>query len=121
MAITFGDFIKDRRTESRISLRAMSDAMGIDPSNYSKIERGRLQPPAPDKLSEYRRLLAIVSGSEEDKEMERLASIGRGQIPPALLSDEQVMAKLPVFFRTLEGGPVDEALLEELYNALKRE
>ena len=43
--------------------------------------------------------------------MERLASIGRGQIPPALLSDEQVMAKLPIFFRTLEGGPVDEALL----------
>ena len=53
--------------------------------------------------------------------MERLASIGRGQIPPALLSDEQVMAKLPIFFRTLEGGPVDEALLEELYNTLRKE
>ena len=118
---TFGDFVKERRLHRRISLRAMSDAMEIDPSNYSKIERGRIQPPAPDKLDPYRKLLAIERGSEEDREMERLASIGRGQIPPALLSDEQVMAKLPIFFRTLEGGPVDEALLEELYNTLRKE
>lgn len=121
MALTFGDLIKERRIERRISLRAMSDAIGIDPSNYSKIERGRLQPPAPYKLEAYRRLLAIEAGSEEDHEITRLAAIGRGQIPPALLSDEQVIAKLPIFFRTLEGGPVDEALLEELYNTLKKE
>ena len=121
MALTFGEFIKERRIERRITLRAMSDEMGIDPSNYSKIERGRLQPPAPDKLEAYRRLLVIEADSDNDKEMVRLASIGRGQIPPALLSDEQVMAKLPIFFRTLEGGPLDEALLEELYNTLKKE
>ncbi len=99
----------------------MSDDVGIDPSNYSKIERGRLQPPPPDKLGRYLHLLGIPGGSEDDKELRRLAAIGRGQIPPALLSDEQVMAKLPIFFRTLEGGPIDEALLEELYNTLKRE
>ena len=121
MALTFGEFIKERRIERRITLRAMSDALEIDPSNYSKIERGRLQPPAPDKLGAYRRLLALEPNSEEEREMARLASIGRGQIPPALLSDEQVMAKLPLFFRTLEGGPIDEASLEELYNTLKKE
>lgn len=121
MASTFGEFIKARRTQRRITLRAMSDEIGIDPSNYSKMERGRLQPPSPDKLDAYARLLGIKPSTEDDKELRRLAAIGRGQIPQALLSDEQVMAKLPIFFRTLEGGPIDEALLEELYSTLKKE
>ncbi len=121
MAITFGEFIKERRVQRRVTLRSMSDEIGIDPSNYSKIERGRLQPPSQDKLDSYCRLLGIEPNSDDDKEMRRLASIGRGQIPPALLSDEAVMAKLPIFFRTLEGGPIDEALLEQLYNTLKKE
>ena len=41
--------------------------------------------------------------------------------PPAILSDEAVLAKLPVLFRTLEGDKVDEEVLDELFEAMKKE
>src|SRR5579859_5467143 len=105
----FGEFIKARRIAKRITLRAFSEALGIDPSNYSRIERGLLQPPgSPEKLKPYCRILGIVQDSEDYREMVRLAALGRGEIPPGILSDEAVLAKLPVLFRTLEGDKVDE-------------
>lgn len=122
METTFGEFVKARRIARRITLRAFSEALGIDPSNYSRIERGLIQPPTnPDKLKPYCRILGIAHDSEEYRELVRLAALGRGEIPPAILSDAAVLAKLPVLFRTLEGGKVDEAVLDELFEIMKKE
>jgi transcriptional regulator with XRE-family HTH domain len=122
MKVTFGEFIKIRRMERRITLRAFSEALGIDPANYSRIERGHLQPPSnPEKLTAIARHLGIVQDSEEYREMVRLAALGRGEIPPAILSDEAVLAKLPILFRTLEGDKIDEAALDEIFETMKKE
>ena len=122
MESTFGEFIKVRRIAKRITLRAFSEALGIDPSNYSRMERGQLQPPSnPEKLVAFARLLSIPQDCDEYREMVRLASLGRGEIPPAILSNESVLAKLPVLFRTLEGDKVDEAVLDELFETMKKE
>ena len=43
--LTFGEFIKQLRLQNRITLREFCRLAGIDPSNWSKIERGMLQPP----------------------------------------------------------------------------
>jgi transcriptional regulator with XRE-family HTH domain len=121
MKNNFGEFIKARRLEKRITLRAFSEALGMDPSNYSRIERGLLQPPLPEKLKPYGRLLEIAPDSEEYREMVRLAALGRGEIPPGILSDEKVLAKLPVLFRTLEGDKIDEEVLDELFDTMNKE
>jgi len=122
MTLTFGEFLKSRRAERRVTLRAFSEAVGMDPANYSKIERGVLAPPKEAaRLEPFRRALDISADSEDHREMMRLAALGRGEIPAAVLSNEAVAAKLPLLFRTLEGNPVDEAMLDELVAALRRE
>ena len=119
---TFGDFIKERRIAKRITLRSFSEAIGYDPANYSRMERSLLQPPtSPEKLAAFARELGIPQNSEDFREMIRLAALGRGEIPPAILSNEAVLAKLPVFFRTLEGEKVDEQMLDQLFEAMKKE
>ena len=122
MHTTFGEFVKERRLASRITLRAFSQSLGFDPANYSRIERGLAPPPtSEERLRAMARLLGIEADTEEYREMLRLADLGRGQIPRAVLSDAEVVAKLPLLFRTLEGDRVDESMLEELYTALRRE
>ncbi|MHB1458873.1 MAG: helix-turn-helix domain-containing protein, partial [Armatimonadota bacterium] len=86
MENTFGEFLKAHRTAKKITLRTFSEALGIDPSNYSRMERGQLQPPANEnKLTNFARLLGIPPDSSEYREMVRLAALGRGEIPPAIL------------------------------------
>jgi transcriptional regulator with XRE-family HTH domain len=119
---TFGSFVKTRRIEKRITLRAFSEALGMDPSNYSRIERGLLQPPSnPERLVTFARLLGIPQESQDYRELIRLAAFGRNEIPPGILSDEAALAKLPILFRTLEGDKVDGVVLDELFEAIKRE
>ncbi len=121
MGITFGDFVKERRVACRITLRCFAEGLGMDPSNYSKIERGMAQPPAPERLATFARLLKIPHESKEYREMVRLAALGRNEIPPGILSNESVVASLPVLFRTLEGDRVDGDVLDELFETLERE
>jgi transcriptional regulator with XRE-family HTH domain len=122
MATRFGEFLKERRTERRLTLRAFCNATGYDPANYSKLERGLLAPPKdPERLDVFREALAIPRESEAYREMLRLAALDRGEIPVTILSNEALLGKLPVFFRTLEGDPVNEAALDELIQTLRRE
>lgn len=122
MENSFGEFLKVHRIAKRITLRAFSEALGMDPSNYSRMERGQLQPPVNEgKINNFARLLGIPTNSMEYREMVRLAALGRGEIPPAILSDQEVFSKLPVFFRTLEGDKLDDFVIDELVDILKKE
>ena len=67
-----------------------------------------------EKLEVYERALGVTPDSPESRELRRLAALQRGELPPAVLADKELMAKLPALFRTLEGDPVDEHLLDDL-------
>jgi transcriptional regulator with XRE-family HTH domain len=122
MPDTFGDFVKEKRLQQGLGLRSFCAEIGMDPANYSKIERGKLAPPKDiAALEKYRRALCIDGESADHREMLRLASLGRGELPQSVLSDKELAAKLPAFFRTLDGDPVDEALLDELIATIRRE
>ncbi|MFT5466346.1 MAG: transcriptional regulator with XRE-family HTH domain [Verrucomicrobiales bacterium] len=43
--MTFGELIKDLRIEKRLMLRQFCQQLGLDPCNWSKIERGLTPPP----------------------------------------------------------------------------
>jgi transcriptional regulator with XRE-family HTH domain len=118
----FGQYIKELRLARDITLRAFCAASGYESSNYSKVERGLLPPPSePAKLEPFRVALGLSKEASEWRELTRLASLDRGEIPRHILSDKELVGKLPAFFRTLEGDPVDESTLNELIAAIKRE
>ena len=118
----FGEFVKARRISKRITLRAFSESVGYDPANSSRMERGQLFPPGGhEKLVGFARELGIAQQSQEFREMVRLAALGRGEIPPAILADQDILSKLPVLFRTLEGDKVDEAILDDLFETMNKE
>lgn len=115
----FGEYFAQLRREHQQSLRSFCREHGFDPGNLSKVERGRLQPPRPDRLAVYATALGLDEQSDEWRELFDLAAAERGDIPPELLSDEEVLAKLPVLFRSLRGEAVDEEQLEKLVELIR--
>lgn len=121
MTGTFGNFVKALRIARGLTLRAFCQQNGIDPGNWSKLERGLAPPPQhPDKLSAFALALALERGSEQWQEFFDRAAAANGIIPEDLLTDEEVVARLPVLFRTLRGSPVAPDNLDELINLIRR-
>ncbi|MFP4057456.1 MAG: helix-turn-helix domain-containing protein [Candidatus Brocadiia bacterium] len=116
----FGEFFRHKRMALGLSLRQFCLQHGLDPGNISKLERGRLAPPQHEKLEEYARLLGIPQGSDDWYRFFDLAAAEAGRVPQDILSDEQVVEKLPLLFRTLRGEPVPDEQLDELVKTLKR-
>jgi hypothetical protein len=86
--------------------------LGVDPSNWSKMERAVTPPPKDLGILER---WAKFFGVARDRRQEflDLAAIARSELPPDVASDERVLAALPAFFRAvrrseLEGGKLKE-------------
>src|SRR5690606_1597861 len=91
----------------------------IDPGNYSKLERGRLQPPK--DISPILRGLGLTPSDDEWTELTDLAAVCSGKVPDDLLSDEKIVSSLPALFRTIRGTQLEEGKLDELIDLLRRE
>jgi transcriptional regulator with XRE-family HTH domain len=117
---SFGEFVKRMRIRNSLTLREFCRQANADPSNWSKIERGLFPPPKSKQvLQGIAGILNLKQGSEEYNTLFDLAAIG--YIPPDLISDQAVIEKLPVFFRTLRGEKPTRKELEELIKILKEE
>ena len=118
--VTFGDFVKDCRIKQNITLREFCRLNDLDPSNWSKIERGLLSPPRSKQvLTAIAKSLNMSSDSEDFKTLLDLAAIS--QIPSHLLSDQSILEKLPVFFRTLRGEKPTRKELEKILKKYQRQ
>ncbi len=118
---TFGAYFKDLRIKRGVTLRSFCREHGFDPGNISKLERGRFGPPgSEEKLAEYAHALGVKRGSDEWYEFFDRAAAERGRIPNDLLSNDEVLGKLPVLFRTLRGAKVDRATLDALVERIRR-
>lgn len=122
MAQTFGEFFATRRREVLgVTLRRFCREHGFDPGNISKLERGKLQPPSSrDKLEAYARALGLDEGSDDWFEFFDLAAAARHVFPDDLMTDEDVVRKLPVLFRRMRGDPVPDEDLEDLIDLIRR-
>lgn len=117
---TFGDFVKNVRIKNSLTLREFCRLANVDPSNWSKIERGLFPPPKSKQvLQEITRILKLKENSDDYDTLFDLAAIS--SIPPDLISDQAVLDKLPVFFRTIRGEKPTRKELEELIRILKEE
>ena len=121
MSNAFGNLMKKLRVDKEITLREFCQANGFDPGNYSRLERGLFPPPQKESLLEkYATALGLKRGSDEWLEFFDLAAATRGEIPKDILSDEEVVRKLPVVFRTLRGAALSPDKLDDLINKIRR-
>jgi len=121
MSSAFGNLIKTLRVAKGLTLREFCLTNGLDPGNYSRLERGLFQPPQkPELLEKYATALGLLRGSDEWLEFFDLAAATRGEIPKDLLSDEEVVEKLPVLFRTLRGSRITREKLDDLVDKVRR-
>jgi len=117
---TFGEFIKQIRARQRLGLREFCLENGHDPSNWSKIEREVLPPPRDeDTLRTWAKHLGLKEGSEDWLKFFDYAAVDSGRIPDYVLKDEELVEKLPAFFRTLSGQKPSREDLEKLVELIK--
>jgi len=122
MEQTFGALLRRLRVDRRLTLRSFSHAAGMDPANYSKLERGLLPPPRDAvRLAALGHALGLAPMSPESRELRRLAALDRGEVPQSILADHRLLTKLPALFRTLEGDPIDDEELDDLIATLRKE
>lgn len=116
----FGEFVKQIRERQRLGLREFCIEKGYDPSNWSKIEREVLAPPRDEgTLREWAKALGLKQGSEDWLKFFDYAAVNSGRIPDYILKDENLVAQLPVFFRTLSGQKPSREDLEKLVELIK--
>ena len=102
-----------------MTLRDCCDKLGVDASNWSKLERD--VNPAPKDVeileawAEFFRL-----NIREKQEFFDLAALSRNQIPEDIASDERLMAKLPAFFRVVRGKELEGDKLKEFIQDLRK-
>ena len=97
----FGEILEELRIKKCFSLREICKLVDYDPSNWSKIERGRISPPADIKtLTKWARALGLKDAKELQKFTD-VARIAQGIIPEDILSQKNAVGYLPAFFRTL--------------------
>jgi transcriptional regulator with XRE-family HTH domain len=117
----FGEFIKSERLKAGYSLRKFCETIEFDPSNWSKIERGRMPAPADrEMLEKIAKVLVLEKGSDDYYDFFNKAYIAKGIIPKEVYSDEEMLNALPVFFRTAQGKKPSKEELKNLIEVLKK-
>lgn len=119
--LLFGEFFKEKRIKTGLTLREFCKKYRLDPGNISKMERGLFKPPSSKaKLVEYASYLGINKCSSDWYEFFDRAAACRGEIPEEILKDEELIKNLPLIFRTIRGKKVSKELLNELAEHLRR-
>ena len=119
--MSFSELVKNLRINQKKTLRQFCLENGLDPSNWSKIERG-VNPPPKDEatLAKWASLLGVEANSEAWKDFMYEAEVSRGNIPREIMNDEKLLEKLPVFFRTVRGAELSEEQLDNFINDLRK-
>jgi transcriptional regulator with XRE-family HTH domain len=118
----FGEFVKERRIARDITLRKFCQALDLDASNWSKVERGLLQPPQDEeKLGRIAEVIGIERGSEEWQAMTDLSRIGAQMLPDDIAADRRIVNALPLFFRTVRSDKPTAEELDRLIELIKKE
>jgi len=116
----FGELFKDHRLRLGVTLREFCRQHGLDHGNISRLERGRAKPPTGKTLDKYAECLGIKRESDEWYHLHDVAAACAGEIPETLMSDEELVKKLPVVFRTLGRHRPTQEELDELMELIRR-
>jgi transcriptional regulator with XRE-family HTH domain len=114
----FGKILKDLRIKKELSLRDVCKEIGYDPSNWSKIERGIISPPADEKiLIKWAKILGLTL--KQTKEFIDEAKIAQGIIPLDIMNCQNAVNAMPAFFRTLRNEKPTKEEIDNLIRLIK--
>jgi len=117
--MNFGNLLKDLRIRRHLTLRACSGALGVDPSNWSKLERGiNPAPRDPATLEQWASFLKVEG--HQKQAFYDAAALSRQEIPADLANDEKLLAALPAFFRAVRGKELDEGKLQQFVDDIRK-
>lgn len=115
----FGNILKNLRIQKGFSLRKICQLTGYDPSNWSKIERGKISPPSDEKiLSRWARFLGLKDRKDIQGFIDE-AIIAQGIIPEDILSRSNAVDYLPAFFRTLRNKKPTKEEIDRLIELIR--
>jgi transcriptional regulator with XRE-family HTH domain len=117
----FGEFFKEMRHKTGLTLRQFCLKHDLDPGNISRLERGMAAPPSSHKILEkYASFLGIQKNSDEWYELFDLAAACSGKLPPDVMSDKQLVEKLPLVFRTIRAKRLNSKELDKLAELIRK-
>jgi transcriptional regulator with XRE-family HTH domain len=115
----FNETIKSLRIHKKLTLREFCEKVSLDPSNWSKVERGVNPPPGDIALLERLANFFGLVGAEKLALMDE-AALQRREIP-ADVADHQILQRaLPAFFRAARGHELSEKELADLAEDIKK-
>lgn len=116
----FGELLYELRIKKEITLREMCRKVNYDPSNWSKIERGKIAPPSDKKTLElWARTLGLKKNSKESDDFIFQANISQGIIPFEIMGERELVAALPAFFRTLKNKKPNKEDIDKIIGLIK--
>lgn len=109
-ALSFGQFLRSKRVEKRISLRKFADLVGVSATYLSQIEQCNVVPPTADRIERIAELL----GEDADE-----WTIRAGRVPDDLcqIISEQ-STQIPKLLRAVRGMTSNQ--LRQLLTATER-
>jgi transcriptional regulator with XRE-family HTH domain len=115
----FNELLKELRIKHRKTLRECARDLGVDPSNWSKIERG-VNPGPKDVviLKEWADYFGLHGEAEAD--FYDAAAVSRKEIPSDIASDDRIMSALPAFFRSLRDSDMSDEKLRQFVEDLRK-
>lgn len=118
----WGEFIRERRLTAGYGLREFAGLIGILPSNYNHMEKGRTSPPQDKaKLDEIAEVLNIEVGSAEYHTLMDSAVAGKDKLPADVAEFAKQNELVPVLLRTLDNQKLSTAELKELFKQLNED
>jgi transcriptional regulator with XRE-family HTH domain len=115
----FGEELRRLRRAKEMSLADLADAIGCSIVFISDVERGKRNPPSPEKI---RKLLATMGEEVRFSEMLKLAARSRQSIEiPVEDKDDQVADMLVALARRCDEGSLDDELARRIKDILDRE
>jgi len=118
----FGELFKELRLKQGYTLRAYCRKFGQDPAYISRLERGKIAPPTKfDILEKLALSVDLKENSDEWDNFFTSAFVSGGKIPNEIMSDEEVLRKLPVLLRTVQGQKLTDEKLNELIEIIRTE
>jgi transcriptional regulator with XRE-family HTH domain len=116
----FGSLLNKLRIDKELSLRDVCKLTHYDPSNWSKIERGKMPPPSDEKiLTKWAKILGLKDKKDIQNFIDE-ALIVQGMIPKDVLSNSEVVEHLPAFFRTLRNKKPTKEEIDKLIELIKK-
>jgi len=116
----FGELLYELRIKKEITLREMCRKINYDPSNWSKIERGKIAPPSDKKTLElWAKTLGLKKDNKEWDNFIFQANVSQGIIPFEIMKERELVAALPAFFRTLKNRKPNKEDIDKIISLIK--